>query len=98
MRDPLRPFHLRFIRAELVLLARLRSRSSTKATVSPVPERCGADQHRHAAAVLPDVLLLEDFTGAGGSNLGHGPLAGGSPFCEGQICPPEWSRRQVLRV
>src|SRR5438128_3607497 len=55
-----------------------------------------ADQHRHAATIVPDVLLFKDFTGPGRFNLGRGPFARGLPFGWGHLWPGESSRGDLV--
>src|SRR5260370_36993529 len=55
-------------------------------------EESGADQHGHAAAVFPEVLLLERLDGSGRLCLCDGPFVGVTPFHRGAGRPAQATR------
>ena len=59
-------------------------------------DRRPGHQHRHAAPVLAEVLLLEECAGARRSELCHSPFGGAHPFRGRQIGPAQPARRKVV--
>ena len=81
--------------------ASLRSvKSSTKATpsISAFVERRRADQHRHTAAVLAEVLLLKWFASPGHLYLFNGPRVAVAPFRRRQIRPAHATGDEILAI
>src|SRR2546422_11274434 len=60
-------------------------------------EGCRADEHRHPAAVFPQVLFFEGLAAPSRPQLGHRALARAKPFGGGQLCPPDPSEARSSR-
>src|SRR5713101_8284240 len=59
-------------------------------------EESGADQHGHAAAVFPEVLLLERLDGSGRLCLCDGPFVAVTPFRRSQVRPAQATRDEIF--
>src|SRR5690349_12338951 len=58
----------------------------------------GADEHGHAAAVPPEVLLLVRLRGSGHLQFFNGPFVMVAPFGRRQVRPAKATRDEVLTV
>ena len=66
--------------------------------ISTFFEHRPADQHGHAAAVLPEVLLLEWLDSPDQLQLCHGPRVAVAPFRRRQARPVQATRGEILSV
>jgi hypothetical protein len=82
----------------LLLLALRQVDDEGHSLVSVLLEGGYADQHGHAAAVLPEVLLLEWLQSPALRELGDQPLIAFAPFRGSQVPPDQATSGEILAV
>src|SRR5205807_2700297 len=87
---------LRLAQRTLGLLALCQIEHESGALVLAVAERRRAEQNRHAAAVFPNVLLLESFAASRRPELRHGSSVSVAPFIGRQRPPAHATRNEIV--